>query len=105
MLFPTTMMEYLGLDKLVEDKIIAKKWPQSTFVPFRNMVSQRPPITPAHKTTLIKHLSKAEMRARRENGICYNCDDKFTLGDRCVEKNLYLLDVDSSPAPEICEDA
>ena len=36
---------------------------------------------------------------------CYNCDDKFTRGHICVEQKLYLLDVDSPPAPEIFYDA
>ena len=37
----------------------------------------------------------------KEKGICYNCDEKFTWGDKCAEKNLHLLDVASSPALEI----
>jgi len=82
---PSTMMEALGLAKLAEDKIIAQQCSKSTFVPFRNMVSQRPPIMPAPRTTPIKHLFEAEMRARREKGLCYNCDEKFTRGHRCVE--------------------
>ena len=65
------------------------------------MVSKRPLITPAPRTTDIKHFSIVEMRARREKGICYNCDVKFTQGHICVEKNIYLLDVDSPLAPEI----
>ena len=69
------------------------------------MVPQRPPIPAAPTTTPIKHLSKAEMRARREKGLCYNCDEKFTREHRCAKQKLYLLDVDSSPAPEIFYDA
>ena len=69
------------------------------------MVPQRTQNPLAPRTTHIKHLSKAEMREHREKGICYNFDEKFTQGHRCVEKNLYLLDVDSPPAPEIFYDA
>ena len=68
------------------------------------MVPQRPSIEPAPRTTPIKHLSKAHMRERREKGLSYNCYHKFTQGDRYDEKNIYLLDVDSPPAPEICEE-
>ena len=45
------------------------------------------------------------MWACRGKGICYNCDEKFTQGHRCSEQKIYLLDVDSLPAPKICEDA
>ena len=105
MFYPNTMMESLGLDKLEKDGIITQQGSQSTFVPFKNMVSQIPPTTPTPKTTPIKHLSKAEMWERREKGLCYNFDEKFTQGHRFAKKNLYLLDADSLPAPKICEDA
>lgn len=35
----------------------------------------------------IKYLTYAEMAARREKGLCYNCDDKFTPGHRCRPGN------------------
>ena len=67
------------------------------------MVSQRHPIPPTPRPTPIKHLSEAEMRARREKGLCYNCDGKFTRGHQCTKQNLYLLDMVSPHALEICE--
>ena len=67
------------------------------------MVPQIPPITPAPKTTAIKHLCEAEMQEHRKKWICYNCDEKFTQGHRCADKNIYLLDVASLPSPKICE--
>ena len=78
MFYPNTIMEILGLAKLAEDKIRAQQRPKSTFVPFRNMVPQRHPIPLTPRTNPIKHLSKAEIRAHSEKGLCYNCDDKFT---------------------------
>ncbi|MGD0460848.1 MAG: hypothetical protein ABSC21_24290, partial [Terriglobia bacterium] len=105
MFCPNTMMEVLGLAKLAEDKIAAQQRSKPTFVPFRNMGSQRPPITPAPQPTPIKHLSEIEMQACREKGLCYNCDEKFTRGHRCVQQKLYLLDVDSPPALELGEEA
>ena len=80
MFCPNTMMEALGLAKLVEEKIRAQQHSKFTFVPFRNMVPQRPQMPPAPIATPIKHLSEAEMQARREKGLCYSCDDKFTQG-------------------------
>ena len=65
MFCPNTMMEILGLAKLAEDKIRAQQYPKSTFVPFRNMVSQKHPIPPTPRPTPIKHLSEAKMWACR----------------------------------------
>ena len=100
MFYPNTMMEALGLAKLVEDKIRAQQRSKSTFVPvpFRNMVPQRPQILPAPITTPIEHSSEVDMWERREKGLDYNCDEKLTRGHRCVEKKLHFLDVDSSSA-------
>ena len=95
----------LGLAKLTEDNIRAQHHPKSTFVPFRNMVSQRHPIRSTPRPTPIKDLSKAKMRAHTEKWLCYNCDGKFTQGHQCTEQKLYLLDVVSPPALEICEAA
>ena len=103
MFYPNTMIEILGLAKLAEDKIRAQQRPKSTFVPFRNMVSQRHPIPPTPTPTPIKHLSEAEVWARREKGLCYSCDGKFTQGHQCIEPNIYPLDVVSPPTLEICE--
>jgi hypothetical protein len=36
-----------------------------------------------------KRLTPAEMAAKREKGLCFNCDEKFLRGHRC----LYMLEV------------
>ena len=89
---------------MVEEKIITQHCSQSTLVPFKNKVSQRPTIIPAKRNSPIKHFSEAKMRTCREKGIFYNCDEKFTRGHRYAEKKLYLLDVDSLSAPKISND-
>ncbi|CAA0833020.1 Unknown protein, partial [Striga hermonthica] len=38
-----------------------------------------------------KLLSAAEMAARRERGLCYNCDEKFVPGHRCKYKINYMI--------------
>ena len=101
MFCPNTIMESLGLAKLENYKIIAQQRSKYIFVPFINMVPRIPPIAPAPRTTLIKHLCEAEMREHRKKWICYNCYEKFTQGHRCAEKNLYLLYVDYPPTPDI----
>ena len=66
MLCPNTMMEALGLVKLAKDKIMTQQLSKYTFVPFINMVPQRPPISLAPRTAPIEQFSEAEMRAHRE---------------------------------------
>ena len=78
MLFPNTMTEPIGLDKLEEDKIIDEHRSKFAFVPFKNMVSQRPPVMLAPRTTPINHFSEYEIRYRRGKWIFYNCYEKFT---------------------------
>lgn len=33
-----------------------------------------------------------EMKVRRDKGLCYNCDEKYSPGHRCRTQKLYLLD-------------
>lgn len=38
-----------------------------------------------------KILSTAEMRARREKGLCYNCEEQFTPGHKCKRSHMFFL--------------
>lgn len=40
------------------------------------------------------------MEARKEKGLCFNCDEKFTKGHRCPAKQLYLLIGEEEEADE-----
>ena len=44
---------------------------------------------PANAT---KRLSWDEMQKRRAQGLCFNCNDKFTPGHKCQGPQLLLLD-------------
>ncbi|KAG5520771.1 hypothetical protein RHGRI_033370 [Rhododendron griersonianum] len=39
----------------------------------------------------IKRLTPKEMEAKREKGLCYNCDEKLVRGHQCQKKQLYLM--------------
>ncbi|XP_026416100.1 uncharacterized protein LOC113311482 [Papaver somniferum] len=39
----------------------------------------------------IKRLSYADMKARRDKGLCYNCDEVFSTGHKCVEQQVFML--------------
>ena len=40
-------------------------------------------------------LSLAEMAEQQWCGICYNCDEQYTLGHKCKEQNLFHMDVNT----------
>ncbi|KAI5392824.1 hypothetical protein KIW84_060111 [Lathyrus oleraceus] len=57
--------------------------------------SFKPPIVvnPHKPLTPIKRISHDELQARREKGLCYNCDERFRMGHRC-RRMFHLLIVE-----------
>ncbi|KAH9738515.1 hypothetical protein KPL71_018818 [Citrus sinensis] len=45
-------------------------------------------------TLPIRRLSPAELRDKREKGLCYNCDQKYSSNHRCRSKFLLLMGTD-----------
>nr|KYP73578.1 hypothetical protein KK1_006221 [Cajanus cajan] len=46
----------------------------------------------------IKRMTAAEMQIRRDRGLCYTCDEKFTPSHRCPNRQfLFLLQEDDMP--------
>lgn len=39
----------------------------------------------------IKILTAAEMAARRDKGLCYNCDEPYSYGHKCKQKISYMI--------------
>lgn len=65
------------------------------------------PYTPTTKpytnrTIPIKRLTQEEMKARRDKGLCYNCDEVFHMGHRCKSQQIFMIIGD---VEEACEDA
>ena len=65
----------------------------------------RPPSsTPPTTSQLpIKRLTPAEIQAKRENGLCYSCDEKFNITHCCKNHMMLLLDdecINSSTATD-----
>jgi hypothetical protein len=58
-----------------------------------------------HKTTISQptRLTPQQMDERREKGLCFNCDSKYSKGHKCGEKKLFYIDCeeeeDSVPKP------
>nr|KYP34468.1 hypothetical protein KK1_044568 [Cajanus cajan] len=62
------------------------------------------PFSQNTKSATIKRMTSAEMQIRREKGLCFTCDEKFTPAHRCPNKHMMLLQIDepnsSSPEPD-----
>lgn len=121
---PTSLMQVVSIARLFETEFQPiKPTPQTSITkipgpftpgPNRNMSSQgstsntpirnTPPILPNPSRTstnnrAVKNISPTEMQLRREKGLCYNCDEKFSFRHRCPNKHLYLLQLDD-PNPD-----
>jgi hypothetical protein len=46
---------------------------------------------PAGEGRSLRRLTASEMAERREKGLCFNCDEKFSRGHRC--QRLFYLEV------------
>lgn len=51
---------------------------------------QNKPPTTSHNA---KNITPAEIQPRREKGLCYYCDEKFSMSHKCPNKHIYLLQV------------
>ncbi|KAL5720791.1 hypothetical protein ACHQM5_013426 [Ranunculus cassubicifolius] len=39
----------------------------------------------------VKKLSPTEMQARRDKGLCYTCDEQYSFGHKCKQKQVYMI--------------
>ena len=81
------------------------KTPTTTTLPSLLATKQppQPPLLPT-PTLPIRRLTPAELREKREKGLCYNCDQKYSATHRCRSKFLLLMGTDDED-DEPSEDA
>lgn len=103
---PTTMVEVMRLAKLEEQKNVAiKKSTKSNaykaFVGGAGGVNigigskQKSTATSTVATTVypVKKLTQQELRERREKGLCFSCDEKYTPCHKCKNQKLFRLEI------------
>lgn len=67
---------------------------------------QTPPTRPMHpnqKNPNIKQISAAEIQLRRDKGLCYWCDEKFSTAHKCPNKQIMMLLFDDTENSEDSE--
>jgi hypothetical protein len=67
-------------------QVVSSQNQKPSFIPRTKPVNPTPPSTPLK----IQKLTRAEMVERQLKGLCYNYDDKFFLGHKCKEQNLFM---------------
>ena len=103
-------MDAVWLARMHEDKVndqsrSFKPYSSSTSVSSNPLQFSKPPLstslsTPTKTPLPIKCLSPEEMQARRDKGLCFNCDEKFSKFHKCKAKFLILLSMDASEGQE-----
>lgn len=91
---PTSLTAVIGLARLYEARLQAQRR-VTNFSKFRRAaVPANPPLPSAnlarHRSPVVRKLSPTELKDRRDKGLCFNCDDKFSRGHRC--KKLFLIE-------------
>lgn len=91
------MTQATSLAKLQEDKINdrrrafkGKHFPTTSTSSTNTTPNTQPPLLPTPKIQF-KKISPEEMAARREKGLCYNCDDKFSPGHKCKGRFFLII--------------
>ena len=88
---PKTLKEAISLARMRDEQLVRQ----------RRLV--RPPPQPVRQPSLpssthgnmvapIKRLSWEEMQCRRAQGLCFNCNERFTAGHKCQGAKLLLLE-------------
>jgi hypothetical protein len=117
MLNPASLVAAFGLAKLQEEYIQSFKRPLRTYsfpsnrpqnwnLPAPQLPSSSQLAFPAKTSTSlpVQKITPAQMKERREKGLCYYCDDRWIPGHKCKSPRLYLFSGLTLPPEDMCED-
>lgn len=98
-LHPYSIAQAIGMTKLVEDKIkdVRPKQFRSSNMnpnPITNPVATLTLVTiasPSSTAFPLKHFSATCMHEHRTQGLCYYCNEKFIIGQKCTSGCFLLL--------------
>nr|KYP39590.1 Transposon Ty3-G Gag-Pol polyprotein [Cajanus cajan] len=107
---PNSLLKAISLARLFEEKYSFRS--RQSFVtrntshsagnqsytnPAQQPLLNTPNIKPAafpNRNTAVRKMSPAEMQSRRERGLCFTCDERFSANHRCPNKQYLLLQVE-----------
>ncbi|KAK0608629.1 hypothetical protein LWI29_033588 [Acer saccharum] len=120
---PRTLSDAIGVARLIEERNQLQKKSSTPYrqtpsnqTPYRLPVSTQaqkatpnssvgllgtPPVQKPNPNTNIpfRRITSQEARERKERGLCFYCDERFTPGHRCQHPQLFMIE-DLSPTDE-----
>jgi hypothetical protein len=81
---PQSLVEATKIYKEAQ-QVLSSQNRKPSFIPCTKPVNPTPPSTPLK----IQKLTKAKMTEFQLKGLCYNCDEKYFLGHKCKEQNIF----------------
>lgn len=96
---PISLLQAIALAKLQEDKLEDRRQgyrgkPTTSATSPTPALTTPPlssPLLPTPPKLQFKKLNPDEMAARREKGLCYNCDDKWGPNHKCKERYFVFV--------------
>ncbi|KAL0419018.1 UNVERIFIED_CONTAM: Retrovirus-related Pol polyprotein from transposon [Sesamum radiatum] len=89
---PSSISQAVCLAKLIEAKNAdARRSSTPARLPTPPSLPPLLPVPPPKPPFPARRLTPAEMQAHRAQGLCFNCDDKFSPGHKCKAKQFLLL--------------
>jgi hypothetical protein len=85
MVRPQSWVESTKRDKEAQ-QVVSSQNRKPSFIPHTKPINPTTPSAPLK----IQKLTRDEMVERQLKGLCYNCDDKYFLGHKCKEQNLFM---------------
>jgi hypothetical protein len=67
-------------------QVVSSQNHKPSFIPRTKPLTTTPPSTPLK----IQKFIRAEMVERQLKGLCYNCDEKYFMGHKCKEQNIFM---------------
>jgi hypothetical protein len=65
-----------------------------------NPIIYRENNAPSSKTPQPTRLTPQQLEERKEKGLCFNCDNKYSKGHKCSEKKLFYIDYEEEEEEE-----
>jgi hypothetical protein len=78
-------VEDTKIDKETQ-QVVSSQNQKPSFIPRPKPINSTSPSAPLK----IQKLTRTEMVEHQLKGFCYNCDEKYFLGHKCKEQNLFM---------------
>ncbi|KAL6322878.1 hypothetical protein AAG906_020921 [Vitis piasezkii] len=90
---PLSLKEVINLARMRDDQLARqRRFMRLPLVRTPIALPQDTCVAPAIPAKPIKRLSWEEMQRKRAQGLCFNCNERFTAGHRCQKPQLLLLE-------------